>query len=80
MLLATIVDSKALLQSVAASVIAGVGVTAIFCVAIFSFALFADMNRGGRGGAAVAYGLLACFSLVAFAGAIVVGIIAMTSK
>jgi hypothetical protein len=79
-LLATIVDSKALLQSVAASVIAGVSITAIFCVAIFGFARFADMNRGGRTGAAAAYGVLAGLSLVAFAAAIVFGIIVMTSK
>jgi hypothetical protein len=79
-LLATVVDSKALLQSVAASVIAGVGITAIFCVAIFAFARFADMNREGRPGVAVAYGALAGLSLVAFAAAIVVGIIAMLSK
>jgi hypothetical protein len=79
-LLATVVDSKALLQSVAASVIAGVGVTAIFCIAIFGSARFAEMNRGGRTGAAVLYGLLAAVSLLAFTAAIVGGIIVMTSK
>jgi hypothetical protein len=78
--LATVVDSKALLQSVGAAVVAGVGVTAIFCVAIFGAARFADMNRGGRPAAAVAFGILALLALVAFAAAIVVGLVVMTSK
>jgi hypothetical protein len=80
MLLATVVDSKALLQSVAAALVAGIGVTAIFCVAIFGAARFADMNRSGRPAAAVAFGIVAILALIAFAGAIVVGLVAMTSK
>jgi hypothetical protein len=80
MLLATVVDSKALLQSVAAALVAGIGVTAIFCVAIFGAARFADMNRSGRPAAAVAFGIVAILGLIAFAGAIVVGLVVMTSK
>jgi hypothetical protein len=80
MYFATVVDSKALLQSVLAALIAGVGVTAIFCIAIFGAARFADMNRSGRPAAAVAFGLVAILALVAFAGAIVVGLVVMTSK
>ena len=34
-MLATLVDTKALLQSVVASVIAGVGVTTVFAVVVF---------------------------------------------
>ena len=79
-LLSTVVDSKALLQSVIGAVVAGVGVTAIFCVALYGVVRFADMNRSGRPAAAVAFGILALLSLAAFAGSIAGGIIVMTSK
>ena len=79
-MLATVVDTKALLQSVAYSVVAGVGVTLIFSIAIFGSARFAEMGREGRTASALAFGALALLAIAAFAGAITIGIIIMTSK
>ena len=78
--LATIVDSKALWESVVAAFVAGVGFTAIFCVVIYGTARFADLNRTGRSAAAVAYGILAVVALVAFVASVVIGIVVMMSK
>ena len=79
-LFATIVDTKALLQSVGSAVVAGIGTIAMFCIVIFGTARFADMSRSGRATAAVAYGIFALIALAAFAAVIVIGIIVMTTK
>ena len=78
--LATVVDTKELLQTVVAALVAGVGITLIFCVAILGAARFADSNRDGRPVAAAAFGALAVISVLAFLGAIAVGIVVMTTK
>jgi hypothetical protein len=77
---ATIVQTGDLLKTVVASLIAGVGVTAIFAVAIWGGARFADLNRAGRplaAGAAAALGAVALASTVA---AVAIGIVVMTHK
>jgi hypothetical protein len=79
-MLATIVDTQALLRTVIAAFVAGVGVTLIFSLAILGAARFADLNRDGRTAAAVAYGALALLALAAAAAAVIAGIIVMTSK
>jgi hypothetical protein len=79
-MLATVVDTKELLQTVVAALVAGVGITLIFCVAILGAARFADMNREGRPLAAAAFGTLAVVGVLAFLGAIAVGIVVMTTK
>jgi hypothetical protein len=79
-LLATVVDSRALLETVIASVIAGVGVTIVFSLAILGAALFGDARRDGRAGAAVGAATLAILALAASAAVIVFGIFVMTSK
>jgi hypothetical protein len=79
-MLATIVDTGALLKTIIASFIAGVGVTLIFSIAILGASRFADMNRDGRPAAAVAFGLLGVAALLAAGAAVVVGIIVMTRK
>jgi hypothetical protein len=76
----SIVDTKALLQTVGYSLAAGIGVTLIFSIAIFGVARFAEMGREGRSVSAVAFGALAVLAGAAFAGAIALGIIVMTSK
>lgn len=78
--LATLVETKDLVSTVIASVIAGVGITTVFSVAIWGGTRFVDLSRGGRplaAGAAAALGVLA---LLATVGAVVVGIVVMTSK
>jgi hypothetical protein len=77
---ATLVETKELAETVIASVIAGVGITAIFSVAIWGGARFADLNRGGRPLAAGAAAVLGGLALLATLAGVVVGILVMTSK
>jgi hypothetical protein len=77
---ATIVQGKDLIETVIASLVAGVGITAVFSVAIWSGARFADLNRGGRPLAAAAAAALGVLALVMTLGAVVFGIVVMTNK
>lgn len=79
-MIATLVEGKALLEAVIASVVAGIGVTFIFAVAIWGVARFADLSRGERPLAAGAAAGVAVLALALTAAAVAVGIIAMTSK
>lgn len=79
-MIATIVEGKELLETVVASVVAGVGVTFVFSVAIWGAARFADLSRSERPLAAGAAAVTAIAALLATAAAVVVGIVAMTSK
>jgi hypothetical protein len=78
--MATIVETKDLLETVIASLVAGVGVTAIFSVAIWGGVRFVDLSRGGRPLAAGAAAVLAALALATTLAAVVVGIVVMTSK
>lgn len=79
-MLATIVDTSALLKSVVAAVVAGLGVTIVFSFAIWGAARFGEATRAERplvaGGAAA----LTVVSLAVTCAAIVLGIVVMTSK
>lgn len=75
--LATIVDGKALLETVIASVVAGVGITVAASTAIFGFATLADARRDGRAAAAAASGLLAFVASLVFTAMIVAGLVVM---
>jgi hypothetical protein len=77
---ATIVETKDLLETVVASLIAGVGVTAVFSMAIWGGARFVDLSRGGRPVAAGAAAALGGLALLATVAAVVIGIVVMTSK
>jgi hypothetical protein len=77
---ATIVQSKELIETVVASLVAGVGMTAVFSVAIWGGARFVDLSRGGRRLAAGAAATLAALALLTTLAAVVVGIVVMTSK
>lgn len=79
-MLATIVDTHALLSTIAASFIAGVGVTLIFSVAILGASRFADLSRDGRHAAAIAFGLVGLIALLAAGTAVTLGILVMTQK
>jgi cation transporter-like permease len=77
-ILGTIVDTEALWQSVAAAVVAGLGVIVAFSVAVLGVARFADFSRDRRPVAATLFGALAVAGLLVTAGAIAVGIIVVT--
>jgi hypothetical protein len=79
-MLATVVDTKALWQSVVAAAAAGVGVTFVFSLAVLGSVRLTEMAREGRTGAAIALGVVTAVALAACAAAIVIGIIVMTQK
>jgi lysylphosphatidylglycerol synthetase-like protein (DUF2156 family) len=78
--MATIVETGNLVKTVVASLVAGVGVTAIFSIAIWGAARFADLNREGRPLAAAAAAALGALALAASLAAVTVGIVVMTKK
>ena len=77
---ATVVETKDLLETVAASLVAGVGVTAAFSIVVFGITRSADMVRDERPLLAAAAGGLAALAGLVVAGAIVLGVVAMTAK
>lgn len=79
-IVAVVVQTKELLETVVASTIAGVGVTVIFSMAIWGAARFADLSRSDRPLAAGAAGLLAVLAFAATLASVVLGIVIMTSK
>jgi hypothetical protein len=79
-MIATLVEGQELLETVIASVVAGVGVTAAFSVAIWGVGRFADLSRNERPLAAGAAAAVASLALLVVAAAVVIGTIAMTRK
>lgn len=78
--LATIVDTKALWETVVASVIAGIGVTFAFTVSILGAARFIDLRTEERPLLAAVWAAVAALAFALVVGAIVFGLIVMTSK
>jgi CHASE1-domain containing sensor protein len=78
--LASIVETKELIQTVVFATVAGIGVTAIFSVAIWGVARFTDLSQeerrleAGFAAAASALALLAVLAVIVF------GVVVMTSK
>jgi predicted RecB family nuclease len=79
-MVATVVETKELLETVASSLIAGIGVTAAFSLVIFGVTRSADMARNDRLVLATAAGVLAALAGAVVIAAIVFGIVVMTSK
>jgi hypothetical protein len=77
---ATVVETKDLLETVAASLIAGIGVTAAFSFVILGITKSADMVRDERPVLATAAGALAILAGLVVTAAIVFGIVVMTTK
>ena len=78
--LAEIVETMDLIETVVFSIVAGIGVTAIFSFAIWGAARFTDLSQEDRpwvAGAAAATGVLALLAVLAV---VVIGIIVTTSK
>lgn len=78
--MAVIVETEDLLKTIAASLIAGVGVTVVFSVAIWGVARFADLSRDERPLAAATAAALAAVAFAATVAIVVVGIIVMAEK
>ena len=75
-----VVDFHALGQVIWVSLLAGVGVTVLFSLAIASLARADEARRLGNGGAAMAYGAAAVLALVVFAVAVILGVTIMLHK
>jgi hypothetical protein len=78
--LATVVEWGDLLDVVWTAAVAGVGVTCAFAFVILGATRAVDLQRNGRPTEAGLYGLLGTAALLVFAAAVVLGIIALTSK
>ncbi|HET7122411.1 MAG TPA: hypothetical protein VFI17_14310 [Solirubrobacterales bacterium] len=78
--MAVVVETKALLETIVASVVAGVGITVIFSVAIWGVARFADLSRNERPLAAGAAAALAALAGLATLAAVAFGIVIMSHK
>jgi hypothetical protein len=79
-MIATIVHTDELLQTIAASVVAGIGVTFAFSVGIWGAGQFIELSRNERPVAATAALAMGGLALACVAASIVIGIIVMTSK
>jgi hypothetical protein len=79
-LIGSIVDGEALLKVLWTSLLAGIGVTGVFAVAILGGTRAVDASRAGRPAAAAAFGALALVALAGVAGSVVFGIVVMTQK
>jgi hypothetical protein len=77
---ATVVDTKALLDVVWSSLLAGVGIAALFSLAIVGATRFSDMRRDGRMLEAGMFAALMALALGASAAAVVLGVVVMASK
>lgn len=75
-----IVDWGALLEVVWTSLVGGIGVTAVFAVAILGGTRAIDLRHAGNPAAAGVYGVLTALALAAVAVAVVLGILVMTQK
>jgi hypothetical protein len=78
--MAVVVETKQLLQTVVVSLIAGVGVTVVFSIAIWGVARFADLSRNERPLAAGAAATLAGLALAVTLTSVAFGIVVMTRK
>lgn len=79
-MLATIVDTNALWQTVVGAAAAGVGTIVVFSLAILGAARFGEASREGRGAQATVFGLLAIAGVLLTASAVVIGVVVMSSK
>jgi hypothetical protein len=77
---ATIVDTQVLWKLVVSALVAGVGITAVFGLAIYGGTRFLDFRREGREAASWAFGAVTLLALAGFAAAVAYGIVVMANK
>jgi len=78
--IATIVDTTALWQTVVAAFVAGVGTTVVFSLAILGATRSSQANRDGQAAHAALYAMLGILGVLATLAAVVAAVIVMTSK
>ena len=77
---ATVVEVQDLWRTVVAALVAGVGVTVVFSLAIYGATRFAETKRDDRPIASTAAAGLTILALLATVASVVLGIVAMTQK
>jgi hypothetical protein len=75
-----VVDTSAILKTAVGALVAGVGVSVAFALAILGATRFAEMRRDERTIEAGAFAALATLGVGVTAAAVVFGLIVMTSK
>ena len=80
MTLLGVVELGQIVEVIWVSLVAGVGITAVFSLIVLGTARYAEARRVRHRGAAVAYGVLAALSLLAFGAIVVLGVQIMLSK
>jgi uncharacterized membrane protein YidH (DUF202 family) len=74
------IDTTALLKMLYSSLLASVIVAVVFSTALLGAIRASDMRRQGRGGAAVAYAVLATLGVLLASGVIVYGVVLIARK
>ena len=69
-----------LVEVIWVATLAGVGITAIYSLVIYSSGRAADARREGNGGAAAAFGALAFVAFTVFAVGVIAGVTIMLNK
>jgi hypothetical protein len=75
-----VVELGQIVEVIWVSLVAGIGITAIFSFVVLGSGRWSEARRARQGGAAFGYGVLAVCSLAAFAGVVVLGVQIMLSK
>ena len=78
-MIATVVDWDAILEVIWVSLLAGVGVTAAWGFALLGATRALEYGRAGRSGEAVVYSVIGVAGLATMIGAVVFGIVILTS-
>ena len=79
-MLAAIVDWNSLLEVVVVSLVGGVGLTAVFSIAVMGAVRSIDFARDGRPLEAGAFGVVSLVAVAACVAATIYGIVVMVSK
>jgi hypothetical protein len=79
-MIATIVETKELWQTVVVASAGGIGVTFLFSLGIWGSGQFLELSRSDRQVAATAAGIIGLLAFTAVAAAVIAGIIVMTQK
>jgi hypothetical protein len=77
-MIATVVHTEELLQTVAAAAVGGIGVTFAFSVGIWGAGQFIELSRNERPAMAAAAALVGALALACVAAALIVGLVVMT--
>ena len=76
-MIASIVDTGDLLEVIWVSLAAGIGVTAVYGLAIVGATRAIELGRAGRSGEAALFGALGVIAMAAVLGAVVLGIVVL---